>query len=128
MAFVQGSITRRKITMGGVNYLRLDWTDTEAGTDAANTEGTIPDLPELCRLIYWKATASASTIQTRWMDTALAAIGSHADLGQMQTRAIRINEEPNLLLPLGSSSLFYRDCVLTSTATVVHRAVILYGA
>lgn len=128
MAFAQGAITRRKISIGGSNYFRLDWTDLEAGTDAANTEGTVTDLPELCRLIYWKATASASTIQTRWMDTALAAIASHADLGQCVTRALQINEEPNVLMPLGANALFYRDCVLASTATVVHRAVFLFGA
>lgn len=132
MAFAQGTITRQSFVVGDDEYLICKWTDTEAG---AATEGSVPELPILCRLMQYKATASASTINPRFTSASAAAAGSHDDLGTCATTAIQINEELNALMTLAASStsdrtgtMYYKDQVASGTATVQHTAVFKAGA
>lgn len=132
MAYAQGTITRQSFVVGDDEFLICKWTDTEAG---AATEGEIPNLPILCRLLQWKATASASTVNTRFTDATGVAAGAHGDLGTCATTAAQINEELNALCALVASStsdrvgsIFYKDQVASGTATVQHTAVFKAGS
>jgi hypothetical protein len=126
MAGTKGAETRIQYSQGRDAYTIIQWTDTAA---VVGDEFTVTNLPPLFRLLKWKVTASAGTVNSRFTNVSGAAVGAAGDLGQCATTAAQINEELNLLIDLATvnGTFFYKD-LSSTTSNNVHVMIIKAGA